>query len=131
EFQAKQERLKGIRGLLEKTRVSSEMLGKLDALSSSCKGGLSGAEAQSPNDPDGTAEAVPFPSLAVPSSERRTEMSASPSNLIGSTLAQLLKRPEISIEQMAPVLRELASDFFAREARSGSLTTNHQPLTTS
>ncbi|MCU1302460.1 MAG: glucose inhibited division protein [Candidatus Sulfotelmatobacter sp.] len=35
--------------------------------------------------------------------------------VIGLTLAQLLKRPEIKIEQMAPILRELDPPFFARE----------------
>jgi tRNA uridine 5-carboxymethylaminomethyl modification enzyme len=34
---------------------------------------------------------------------------------IGSALAQLLKRPEITIEQMAPILRELDPAFFVRE----------------
>jgi tRNA uridine 5-carboxymethylaminomethyl modification enzyme len=38
-----------------------------------------------------------------------------PANVIGSTLAQLLKRPEITIEQLAPTLRELDPVFFARE----------------
>jgi tRNA uridine 5-carboxymethylaminomethyl modification enzyme len=33
---------------------------------------------------------------------------------VGLPLAQLLKRPEITIEQLAPVLRPLAADFFAR-----------------
>ena len=33
----------------------------------------------------------------------------------GMTLAQMLKRPEIQIEQMAPVLRVLMTAFFARE----------------
>jgi tRNA uridine 5-carboxymethylaminomethyl modification enzyme len=35
---------------------------------------------------------------------------------MGSTLAQLLKRPEITIEQLAPILRELDPAFFSREA---------------
>jgi tRNA uridine 5-carboxymethylaminomethyl modification enzyme len=39
-----------------------------------------------------------------------------PANVMGSTLAQLLKRPEITIEQLAPILRELDSAFFSREA---------------
>jgi len=34
----------------------------------------------------------------------------------GTTLAQLLKRPEIQIEQLAPVLSHLMPGFFAREA---------------
>ena len=37
------------------------------------------------------------------------------STVIGQTFAQLLKRPEVTIEQMAPILRELDPDFFARE----------------
>jgi len=36
------------------------------------------------------------------------------SSAIGQTFAQLLKRPEIVIEQLAPVLRELDPVFFAR-----------------
>ncbi len=35
---------------------------------------------------------------------------------IGAPLAQLLKRPEVTIERLAPVLRELLPDFFSRQA---------------
>jgi tRNA uridine 5-carboxymethylaminomethyl modification enzyme len=35
---------------------------------------------------------------------------------VGQTLAQLLKRPEITIEQLAPMLRPLAPEFFARNS---------------
>ena len=35
----------------------------------------------------------------------------------GSTLAQLLKRPEVQIEMLAPVLRKLMPSFFERGAR--------------
>ena len=34
------------------------------------------------------------------------------SSMLGQSLAQLLKRPEISVEQFAPALRELAPEFF-------------------
>jgi tRNA uridine 5-carboxymethylaminomethyl modification enzyme len=37
------------------------------------------------------------------------------SGMIGATLAQLLKRPEVTIEQLAPILRELDPVFFERE----------------
>jgi len=33
---------------------------------------------------------------------------------VGQTLAQLLKRPELTVEQLVPVLRELSPQFFAR-----------------
>src|SRR5260370_33692017 len=51
--------------------------------------------------------------------ERRTCESPVPTRFpdatVGSTLAQILKRPEITIEQMATILRELDHVFFARE----------------
>jgi tRNA uridine 5-carboxymethylaminomethyl modification enzyme len=34
---------------------------------------------------------------------------------LGQSLAQLLKRPEITIEQLVPALRELTPEFFERE----------------
>ena len=34
---------------------------------------------------------------------------------VGQSLAQLLKRPEITIERLLPVLRELAPEFFDEE----------------
>jgi tRNA uridine 5-carboxymethylaminomethyl modification enzyme len=37
------------------------------------------------------------------------------STVVGLTLAQILKRPEVKIEQMAPILRELDPAFFVRE----------------
>ena len=36
------------------------------------------------------------------------------SSAVGQPLAQLLKRPEIVIEQLAPVLRDLVPEFFER-----------------
>jgi len=35
--------------------------------------------------------------------------------MVGLVLAQILKRPEIVIEKLAPILRELDPGFFARE----------------
>ena len=42
------------------------------------------------------------------------------SSALGQSYAQLLKRPEITIEQMVPVLRELDPDFFEREEVRGN-----------
>ncbi|MGH9504897.1 MAG: tRNA uridine-5-carboxymethylaminomethyl(34) synthesis enzyme MnmG [Terriglobales bacterium] len=38
-----------------------------------------------------------------------------PADAIGQSLAQLLKRPEITIESLHPLLRELSPEFFERE----------------
>lgn len=70
EFQAKQRRLESMKGLLEKTRLSSSMMESIEA------------------DLDTVA---------------------------GQPLAQLLKRPEVTIEQLIPALRQLAPAFFDRE----------------
>jgi tRNA uridine 5-carboxymethylaminomethyl modification enzyme len=42
------------------------------------------------------------------------------SSAVGQPLAQLLKRPEITIEHVAPVLRNLAPEFFARNSSANS-----------
>jgi len=47
-------------------------------------------------------------------SAMRDTLEAPSSDVVGQTLAQLLKRPEITVEQLAPTLRELKPDFFHR-----------------
>ena len=54
-----------------------------------------------------TLEQVSVPASSAPANERST--------LLGQPLAQLLKRPEITIERLVPILRELAREFFDRE----------------
>jgi tRNA uridine 5-carboxymethylaminomethyl modification enzyme len=70
DFEAKQERLAGIKKLLEGTKLTSGMVGVISS--------------------DGNG-------------------------LVAQALAQLLKRPEITIEQLVPILRELDAAFFRRE----------------
>jgi tRNA uridine 5-carboxymethylaminomethyl modification enzyme len=63
-------------------------------------------------------------SSAAQSSSQTTDLSSA----IGQPLAQLLKRPEITIERMVPVLRDLDTDFFFREADDARRTTDdHLP----
>ena len=92
DFQAKQERLAQMKKLLESTRLTPEML--------SPKRHCSSIRGQRRTRCAGRAT-VEF--LAV-----------------GQTLAQLLKRPEVTIEQLAPILRELAPEFFDAEIPSVS-----------
>ncbi len=79
DYLAKQERMKAMRELLERTRVNSDLAEKLKQ--------------------DEAALAV-LESLG---------------NVTGQTLAQMLKRPEVQIERLAPVLRVLMPGFFERE----------------
>src|SRR5689334_3147132 len=82
EFQAKQERLRKMREVLDRTKVTGELLDRLAA------------------------------SSEQPAADLRSA--------IGGTLAQLLKRPEVQIENLAPVLREIIPEFFASSALSAS-----------
>jgi tRNA uridine 5-carboxymethylaminomethyl modification enzyme len=90
DFQAKQERLERLKKLLERTRLTAELLEQIVPCHS---------EERSDEEP------------AVPA----TATAPGFSSALGQTCAQLLKRPEIVIEQLAPVLRQLDPDFFQRE----------------
>jgi tRNA uridine 5-carboxymethylaminomethyl modification enzyme len=89
EFGAKQERLQAIKGLLETTRLTPQRLEKLAATRAS---GATGAT--SPGMRDGG------------------EMAIDLSSAIGQTCAQLLKRPEVIIENFAEILLDLKPEFF-------------------
>jgi tRNA uridine 5-carboxymethylaminomethyl modification enzyme len=91
DFQSKQHRLGTIKKLLEDTRLTSAMIDTI----MSCH-----SEERSDEEP------------AVAGSA--TEPARDWSSVIGQTCAQLLKRPEVVIEQLAPILRELDPAFFAR-----------------
>ena len=88
DFRAKQNRLDGMKQLLEKTRLTGAMLEKINA--------HVGADA-----------------LVRPAEQSSAAVDLT--NALGQTCAQLLKRPEITIENMVPALRELDPGFFARE----------------
>jgi tRNA uridine 5-carboxymethylaminomethyl modification enzyme len=92
DFQAKQDRLMEMKKLLEHTRLTPAMLGTITN---------SHSEERSDEGPAGAGDT--------------TELDGDLTSAIGQTCAQLLKRPEITIEKLAPVLRELAPVFFARE----------------
>ncbi|MBV8052105.1 MAG: FAD-dependent oxidoreductase, partial [Acidobacteriaceae bacterium] len=52
--------------------------------------------------------------------QRIPEINSAVSALVGQTLAQLLKRPEVNIEQLLPALRELNPTLFERDGTSAS-----------
>ncbi len=100
DFQAKQQRLESVKKLLERTKVTPEMLSKLTGCHSEKKI-VCHSEERSDEEPAVAASATTPP----------RDLTAA----VGQTCAQLLKRPEITIEQLAPILRELDPVFFERE----------------
>src|SRR5437016_5778762 len=94
DFQAKQQRMASIKRLLEQTKLTSKMLGGRGCLP--LRGSISFPASESSS------------TATINEQQVTNDLSAA----IGQPLAQLLKRPEISIEQLAPILRNLAPDFF-------------------
>ncbi len=104
DFQAKQQRLDEMKQLLERTKLTGTMLEQMESAANGEQGATKDA-------------------ASGLSSDLSSGLSSALSSAIGQPLSQLLKRPEISIERLVPVLRQLTPDFFRR----GS---DHQPLTT-
>jgi tRNA uridine 5-carboxymethylaminomethyl modification enzyme len=96
DFQAKQERLSDMKNLLESTRLTPEMIARLAAAGNGHVG------TAAPGRPAEQSSAAADP----------TDFSSS----TGQTLTQLLKRPEVTIEHLVPVLTQLAPEFFARNS---------------
>ncbi|HEY4054474.1 MAG TPA: tRNA uridine-5-carboxymethylaminomethyl(34) synthesis enzyme MnmG [Terriglobales bacterium] len=97
EFIAKQERQEQMKSLLEKTRLTAAMLGSIQQEQSLVVGRRSSANSNEPDEPsslDGTKDLT---------------------SAIGQSLAQLLKRPEVTIEQLVPLLLNLAPQAIAND----------------
>jgi tRNA U34 5-carboxymethylaminomethyl modifying enzyme MnmG/GidA len=104
DYQAKENRARSLVALLEKTRVSSESLEKIEKAQQER---LAAVKASKP----GNAQNEEVKEASLNSSTRRDLSSA-----IGSTLAQLLKRPEIIIEDLAEVVAGNYPEFFVQIA---------------
>jgi tRNA uridine 5-carboxymethylaminomethyl modification enzyme len=103
-FLTKQERQEKMKQRLERTKVTSAMLSS-----------ISQSGERSPlSPPDSGNLDVGTGALPLVSGERdsRCQSFGDLSSALGQPLAQLLKRPEMTIERLAPVLRELAPEFF-------------------
>jgi len=100
DFQAKQERAQKLTTMLEKTRVPGEMLEKIERAQQERLRTVSTASADEDDSPE----------LAVQPSGSKLN------NALGSTLAQLLRRPEIVIEDFAQVVGDAYPQFFAEIA---------------
>jgi tRNA uridine 5-carboxymethylaminomethyl modification enzyme len=105
DFQAKQQRLRDMKMLLERTRFTPAMLEKYGEDQARTAGPGGPAEQSSVN-PDAAPISNLIPDLAAAT---------------GQTLAQLMKRPEVTIEQLAPILSDLVPDFFARNSSLSSV----------
>jgi tRNA uridine 5-carboxymethylaminomethyl modification enzyme len=99
DFLAKQERQKAIKQLLEKTKLTVPMVESIQQ-SALC------TQHSASTDHEGTA---------APGCPAERSSDSDFSSALGQPLAQLLKRPEIKIEHLVSVLRDLQPSFFIRE----------------
>ena len=119
-FQAKQDRLQSLKLLLEKTKLTADMTEQIfAAIPSNCHPERSDAKPNAAEGPCVSASATT--GIGLPHRARlwqggsTTDAETTGPDLsaaLGQPLAQLLKRPEITIERLAPILRQIAPDFF-------------------
>jgi tRNA uridine 5-carboxymethylaminomethyl modification enzyme len=133
EFEAKQRRLEEVKQLLEKTKLTAAMAEQIRQQLP-----VEG-RAPSPVRVGTAAPGCPVERTGAPvkpgvgltgwsSSTAPAGSGTSPQDLssaVGQPLAQLLKRPEIIIEQLAPALLGVSPGFFERKADHRPLTTDH------
>jgi len=103
DFEAKQLRLDEVKQVLERTRLTTAMA---EAITRQL---LTWEQ---------TPSSVPAEQSSPASVGRGTNVDLA--SATGQPLAQLLKRPEITIEQLAPVLRDLMPKFFERTSSAHS-----------
>ncbi|HZQ91523.1 MAG TPA: tRNA uridine-5-carboxymethylaminomethyl(34) synthesis enzyme MnmG [Terriglobales bacterium] len=110
EHLAKQERLAKLAAILETTRVTAEMAERIEQSALSTR--HSASEQTNGSDENRAGEASPHRANTGRGGD--PEVARVHTGVVGSTLAQVLKRPEVTIEQMAPVLCEVMPEFFDR-----------------
>jgi tRNA uridine 5-carboxymethylaminomethyl modification enzyme len=111
DHQAKQQRLEALKRLLHKTKFTAEMQSLL-AAGEACHSEPVGKTGEESAVAGGTG-------------------SPGWSSALGQTCAQLLKRPEITIDRLAPILRELDPAFFQRDSSAPSSSGDPRPSTLS
>jgi tRNA uridine 5-carboxymethylaminomethyl modification enzyme len=105
---AKQERMSALRQVLEKTKLTREMIERAGPLIESHLNKLTATAGSEISDTadvchdEREASAVAFDSQSL-------------SNMAGSPIAQLLRRPEVRIDMLAPLLADLLPGFFNSE----------------
>ncbi len=111
DYLAKQRRMTSLRALLDSTRLTSDLLAKMDG------NGAAHSKLETRNSVDAGGPLKPAVGLSGAGTIPRFRNSAvPPSSDFGSPLSQLLKRPDFSIERLLPILASLAPDFFCRDS---------------
>jgi tRNA uridine 5-carboxymethylaminomethyl modification enzyme len=109
DFLAKQERLQSLKGLLEKTKLTAAMLEQI-------RQSLLSPTLCQPE--PGEAQPEAGGGSAVPEAEGGLPTAIDLDAAVGQPLARLLKRPQVTIEHLVPVLGQVFPEYFERSATS-------------
>jgi len=109
DFLAKQKRLEQMKHLLNQTKLTEAMTAPILLAEGSP---IAGSEAQQ-------EEGEPLRLDEADAAASPPSQSPVWRSLVGQTLSQLLKRPEVRIEDLVPALRSLAAEFFDRPGQPG------------
>jgi tRNA uridine 5-carboxymethylaminomethyl modification enzyme len=111
DFLAKQQRLGVMKQLLEKTKLTGATLEQITCIATIHVGGVLTSPAEQPTTAP-TGHGFSHAETACDNDGASAPEAKDWSSALGQPLAQLLKRPEITIEFLVPVLRQLAPNFF-------------------
>jgi len=120
DFQAKQQRMESMKNLLEKTRLSGTMLDQINAHVGTVALGCPAEQSSARSTPchsersEAKPNAVEGPAVSPGDANDQRLTTHDFSSALGQTLSQLLKRPEITVETLAPILQTLDPIFFDR-----------------
>jgi tRNA uridine 5-carboxymethylaminomethyl modification enzyme len=126
DFRAKQERQEGIKQLLGTAKLTGSMLESIQHSAVS-------TQPANNNDHVGADASSVQAEQSSANSQPGVFLSSEFTSALGQPLAQLLKRPEITIEHLVPILRELAPDLFSSLTKAsdpgdaGSARVNSRP----
>jgi tRNA uridine 5-carboxymethylaminomethyl modification enzyme len=115
DYLGKQERLEKMKQVLEKTRVTPQIASEVHEVRVGAEPVLS-LWRDAPTRPAEQSSTTELADNELPVQSVQPDLESA----VGQTLAQLLKRPEISIEHLVPALVELLPEFFERDAMRGN-----------
>ncbi|MGI9102462.1 MAG: tRNA uridine-5-carboxymethylaminomethyl(34) synthesis enzyme MnmG [Terriglobales bacterium] len=129
-YLAKQERMQAVKDLLEHTKLTAEIAREMESVVHSGRAASSTnlilSETEKLTDVI-LSEAEPQARAGfarASEAESKDPCGLDLSATVGAPLSQLLKRPEITIEMLAPLLRETLPNFFARDSAGQRPTAN-------
>jgi tRNA uridine 5-carboxymethylaminomethyl modification enzyme len=132
DYLAKQDRMSAMKQVLEKTKLTRVMIERVSPLiEAQLDNGRQSSVVGRSQSSEENEHVANDQQLTTNDSLRSSFDASTLSNLVGSPLVQLLRRPEVRIDALAPILRNLLPGFFNPEnnpAESSEIHCQHLPV---